>query len=456
MKSLPKIVKYPVKMDHPNADIEIYTGEFTLESDKYKIKINGELKFKWLPSIGATFTGTVQSGAEKLLKDDLDSNYRLIINEIDMGDCFIVNLAFTDEREHPKVKGIFTKHFTFGDHSIPVESISFAIPNLISFRGATVATKDDGLSFANVRTTFENKDFIIILDKSPDYIKRREKLYDEGGYFLFYAGSLAKREGNLNLTESRELFFCFDIFLTFLQGQRAKTVFHSGLFEDERAWTDYSNYRIQSFKSTFSWTLYHSSDGLSDLFNNFYSLWKGSSQGKDFLISVVHWYIEANNNSGYTEGSIILSQVALELLYNWLVVEKYGLLHGKDAASISASNKIRLLLSKLDISTKVPHDFIHLKRFVDSEADLTDAPDCITTIRNALVHSQIEKREKILKISLDIKLEALQVSLWYIELSLLYILGYEGKYSNRCIKKPFPMDREMLVPWMNGREVTRT
>ena len=63
---------------------------------------------------------------------------------------------------------------------------------------------------------------------------------------------------------------------------------------------------------------------------------------------------------------------------------------------------------------------------------LIDAPEAVVQIRNAIVHSQEEKRAKLNKIENMAKYEALQVCIWYIEVALLKILDYKGDYTNRC------------------------
>ncbi len=142
-----------------------------------------------------------------------------------------------------------------------------------------------------------------------------------------------------------------------------------------------------------------------------------------------------------------MAQTALELIYNWLLIEKKGLLIGRDAENINAANKIRLLNSHLNITNKAPDSFEKLQEFIDSNAEIIDAPDAIVQIRNAIVHSQLEKRKKITELHHKTKYEALQLCLWYIEMSLLFILDYNGMYSNRCSREIFPNDREQNVPW---------
>jgi hypothetical protein len=115
-----------------------------------------------------------------------------------------------------------------------------------------------------------------------------------------------------------------------------------------------------------------------------------------------------------------MAQTALELLYNWWIIENKKMILGKDSENINASNKIRLISSQLNISYSVPSSFTLLQKFVDENENINDAPEAIVQIRNAIVHSQQEKRKKLDSIHYKAKYEALQLSIWYIEMTLLF------------------------------------
>jgi hypothetical protein len=215
-----------------------------------------------------------------------------------------------------------------------------------------------------------------------------------------------------------------------------------GLHENEVIWTDYSDYFVDQYKPVPSWPQSHSINGLDELWKKFATLWKDEDD-KDFLVTAIHWYVEANSHSGFSEGSIIITQTGLELIYNWLIIEKHKLLSGKDAENIAASNKIRLLLSHLKVKFDIPDSFTQLKAIPDT----IDAPDTFVQIRNAIVHSQEEKRKKLRDMHYMAKYDALQLGLWYMELALLKILDFDGTYHNRCIRGVFSSQCNVKVPW---------
>ena len=99
------------------------------------------------------------------------------------------------------------------------------------------------------------------------------------------------------------------------------------------------------------------------------------------------------------------------------------------------------------MSYEIPSTYDHLK-VIANKFKTVDAPDIFVRIRNSIVHSQETKRKELANIPDEVKNEALQLSIWYIELSLLYILKFEGKYSDRStVSSALPVPDENYVPW---------
>lgn len=146
--------------------------------------------------------------------------------------------------------------------------------------------------------------------------------------------------------------------------------------------------------------------------------------------------LEANNDAVFVEGAIVLSQTNLELLFNWLIVEKNNAPSTSGYKTWNAAQKIRMLLSEINLPYGIEDQCKHLKAYVHQNQDWQhgDGPEVITRIRNALVHAQKKKRNQLVMIDAVVRNEALQLSLWYVERILLHILGYRGKYYNRMSK----------------------
>jgi hypothetical protein len=60
----------------------------------------------------------------------------------------------------------------------------------------------------------------------------------------------------------------------------------------------------------------------------------------------------------------IMVQMTLELIYNWLIMERNKLILGNDAENIVAAGRIRLLLLHLKVPTAVPAELTNLSAYV--------------------------------------------------------------------------------------------
>jgi len=413
-KDIPDAVSDSFIMTEANENIIIYEGEYFIKNSTENLKLNGKIVYEWLANSGVYFYG-VSTEIDSFLKaSNRSDTYSVIVDGLEVGNGFITNWGFGDLTE-AKIKGVISQYAVFGDKSVSVEKIRFSIPNLRDFFGIPVKRiTEKKISTSSDRIILEDETYKIIIDKCSDFKKRKESLEEKGGYILLFNGELTTKKGDLTHAETRDLFHCLDTFLTFLNGRRTSALFIQGTFEEKPIWTDYTDYFVDTYKTVQTWPQRHSIENLNELWKHFRLVWVKSPDDKNFLTSLINWYVEANGHDGFSEGSIILAQTALELVYNWWIVENKKMIIGRDSENIGASNKIRLLVSQLNISSNIPISFSELQSFKDTTDNVADAPDSIVYIRNAIVHSQEEKRKKLSAIQGRAKYEALQIYIWYI------------------------------------------
>jgi hypothetical protein len=420
------------KMQRPNASISIFEGEFFLKKGDIDISINGSVSFNWLPSPAVRFKGKHSRASLDILDLLRQDGLELTIGNSGLGKCFISHTSMESNSSECVIAGEIHSAAILGDKSIPVSSVRFTIPNLRHLMGLQVKRlQNEVIKSSNSRIELNNSDYRITIDKSFEFQELQELLEANGGYVTLYSGELIRKKGSIRFDEVQDLIHCLSIFLSFLNGRRCSPYFHQGLHEGNVIWTDFTAYNVDQYKSVATWPSKFSIEGFAELWANFSDLWKDDSN-RDFLVSAAHWYVEANSNSGYLEGSIVMVQIALELIYNWKVLERDQLILGKDGENISAANKIRLLLAQVNCSSRTPDSLKNLQEFIKSNNEIEDAVDAFVQIRNAIVHSQEEKRKRITKLDHKVKYEAQKLGLWYLEFSLLSILNFKGKYSNRC------------------------
>lgn len=443
-ENIPPAIMGSIEMREANSSLDIFEGDYLLKNETKEIKIQGKITFEWVPNSGVYFYGNTKIEEEGEIFSPINSNnyYSLFIDGLEFGQGFLTNFNVVNLTEI-KIKGVISQEAILGDKSISVEKVRFSIPNLRDFHGLPI--KNISKKYRG-RLIFEDDNYILTIDKCYDFKERKESLEEKGGYIILYNGELVNKKSTITHLDTKNLFHCINTFLTFLNGRRTSALFIQGIYDEQIIWTDYTDYFVDSYKVVQSWPQRHSITGLNKLWIRFRTLWSDPDD-KNFLTSLTHWYVEANGHARFSEGSIILAQTALELVYNWWIVEHKKMILGKDSENISASNKIRLLLSQLNISSTVPIGFALLQQFVNTTDNVVDAPDGIVYIRNAIVHSQEEKRKKLSAIHYKARYEALQVFIWYIEMTLLCILDYNGKCFNRCSKENLVIKAEENVPW---------
>jgi hypothetical protein len=440
---LPRIVISSILMKEPNESIPIYSGIFELSISGKSLTISGSLNLEWFPTKRVRFEGKIIECTielDELLK--LDLTYDIIIDGLKVGTSRFSEITLGDESE---CKGELNHNVIIGDRSVAVSKIQFAVPNLRDFFGHPVALNTNSMGMN--RLTLDTNEYSIIIDKLSNFPELHKKIKSHGGYIFLYSGEITKKNGPIYHDEFKQLAYCLSSFLSFLNGFQCSVYVAQGIYENEAIWTDYSPNTVGLYKTTFSWPCKLSIDGLNEAWQEFYKLWKEPDE-EGFINSAVHWYLEANSNS-IIENGIILTQIGLELVYNWLIVENKKILIGQDAESISGANKIRLLLSQIGLTNEIPDLLKDLKLHIDQN-NLPDGVEAFVQIRNALVHSREEKRRKIDQIDPHIIHQAYQLGLWYLELSILRIIEYRGKYRFRCSDKKWSGEDEIQVPWSDN------
>lgn len=412
-------------MNIPNEPLLIHEGHYKLVSNRTTYECIGKLEFYWMPSQQIRFSGCVPLKQE-LFNDHNDNVYlNILIDELIVGKGFFNNVSTSNTHE-ATIRGQVDGELVLGNKSITVDSIRFEIPNLRWMFGESIRF---GTILSGARLAMDDDKYLIYIDKIIDFKARYSLLEEEGGFMLTYTGCLTKKGKSISYEEVGKIMRAIHYFLSFINGTRTSAVFIKGIVNGDLVWTKYESAKVDPYKTVWSWIPKFNIENLPTLWKCFAKLLK-SEKENDWLTTAIHWYMEANRQTGYAEGSIIIVQCALELLYNRVIIEDKKKLKGKDAVRQSAANKIRLLLSTLEISAEIPPQLCNTICFNNK----VDGPGIIVDIRNAFVHGQEDKRKKLQAIPGVVIVEVLHLGILYVELVLLKLLGYKGPYFNRCIE----------------------
>lgn len=432
-------------MSQANQETLIFKGIYVLKTVNVEIEIDGEIWFMWLPDFKAKFYGNPLVNIDLYNLTLLFDRKEIIIN----GTVFGEVSGFDAKTGLGVIEGRISISNTshLGDVSQMVDRITFSIPNLKEFIGLPVGYKSENniVSISQSRIVLEDGEYQIIIDRCSNYSDLYKSLKTIGGYIIQYNGELRKKNGLLNFEEGREVLHCLNRFLHILNGINTSAIFLKGWKLDTLEWEDYTPYIVRPYKYVYSWSAIDTFDNIGHTWEKFRTYWL-SLDDRLILISIIHWYVEANINSAFIEGSIVMAQVALEGLFNWIIIEQDPAMNAVLAKKLekkSAEAKLFLLLKKIELNNGIPANLSHLAGI---KPRIKNGPTAITEIRNALVHGNRWKRNDLSLISNKAKIEVLKLSLWYIELLLLYALEYDGNYFNRC-SQSFLNSMPEPLPW---------
>lgn len=190
------------------------------------------------------------------------------------------------------------------------------------------------------------------------------------------------------------------------------------------------------WQSGYAWLDIHHGEFLAEAYSGFVTVLHDQKL-REAVSAALYWYLRSNrggDGAGIDSG-LILSQSALERL-------SVGVLQSSGSTiPKTAAEKIRAACLELGIPTKLPPHIKELQKARRKDPKRSDAVDMIVGVRNELVHP---KRRMAVKTA-PLIVPCWQLAQWYIEMFLLKLSGYSGRYSNRLRAKW--VGEVEFVPW---------
>ena len=298
-----------------------------------------------------------------------------------------------------------------------------------------------------IETTIEHMDLLCdewkIELKSLSSTQQSIKFLNEnGGYRLTHIGGIQKLDGSsFTGDDINECLTALCYFLSFVKGGWCNPICPVGFDETgHRVWELWSSPR-EAWHRPFSWFDTHSTEQLTVLFKGFMKMW-ANDDWRGALREIIYWYLNANFSSRGIDAGIILTQAAIERLSYEYAVKDKRLVTADGFKNLWASDKFRLLFSSLRIPLDIPLATSKLKKLAQNQKmKWIDAPHALTEIRNSLIHPEHKKRGQFDSAYFD----AWNLGLWYLEMGILAICGYNGTYGNRLnLRREGQVEN---VPW---------
>jgi hypothetical protein len=260
-------------------------------------------------------------------------------------------------------------------------------------------------------------------------------------YHFTHQGSLSRLDGDpFSASEARSHLEDLCKFLSFCSGRWVSTALAYGIGCDgELAYQEWGTGQVSPMGAADGWLdLYHAAE-MQNFFPTFISLFRSSSQSET-VNHALYWYIRAHTNLIGPDGACILLQTALERIAWQILVNDRHALSPKGFSDLAAADQLRLLFTYLSIPLSVPTELEELCKLTHGRG--LDGPEILTFIRNKLVHPpKLNSKQERYPYY-----QAYTLAKWYLELSLLKLGGFCGKYQNRTRKERWRGQVEN-VPW---------
>ena len=197
---------------------------------------------------------------------------------------------------------------------------------------------------------------------------------------------------------------------------------------------------------------FHESDqeGFGQVFDCLQSAYDDVTQ-REAVQTAFHWLIESEQCAGAVEGSLILQQCAFECLAWLVIVQKRKLCSTSGFKGLPAADKIRLLLSTFNIDYSIPAKSAGIAAYAKAFT-LTDLIEVFVDVRNALVHAEPNKAQRLVRPDHE------RSDLWYqvgclLQQAFLAVIGYQGKFVNRAVAAQYAVGGLQQVPWGTDRRL---
>lgn len=317
------------------------------------------------------------------------------------------------------------------------EEIRFSVINFPNF-----LSQEDAGTFRN-STVLSDSEFEVQLVPAGDGDEIYKTLKSSGGYGCTHLGTVRRSDGTgVPFETGLEALQRLHYFLSFACGAWTGIALPMGIDDDGGVkWREFGNRRMDQWGSRVSWLDRHNCQVLAPAYRGFATRW-ADEYSRGVLRKAIYWYLRSNSTTSGVDGGIILTQAALEYLAWTQLVESAAVLSKVGFEKLPASDRLRLLLSRLGIPLDIPPT---LESLIDLAPNPSwDGPRMFTEVRNDLVHP-VRKAGRFGVERLPY-FEIWTLGQWYLELVLLRLIGFDGVYHDRT--RPGGWVGEVrAVPW---------
>ena len=316
------------------------------------------------------------------------------------------------------------------------DSVEFQIPNFEPIFGSLCI---DGSHMSTCAHLIEYKDLRIEILPRHNAKELLNEARKTKGYVCTHVGRISKSTGRIKLSEAAKVSLAIGDLVSLLTAKSRYPVLLTGLVDNNVNFIVPFIGAVDEASENRGSVNYDVDSVLEDLFPKYYELLENKDWNGE-IKQLISWFLQASKTT-HKESTVVMTQVALEMA-SWIeLVENGNLMSQSGFEPLPASDKIRLLVNKLNLNLEYTPVLSNLEDF--GKAFKSDGLiDCYVQIRNALVHPKKKNRSKIsTNQHKAIIYEASLVGLHILELYLLYKVGFKKTIFNKITRKV------EVVPW---------
>jgi hypothetical protein len=332
------------------------------------------------------------------------------------------------------------RHTTDLGTGVSIRRRSFAVVNFIQIHGQGIW--DDEVFWAG-RLQLEACGWLLTLDQRKDLSDVIESLDAGGGFALTHAACIERTDGGyFDVAAADDIVDVLYALMSFACGRNVSFVLDAGANEaGQQTWRRWLIPSVDAWTDASTWFDAQRPHQLNAMFARLVLRWADIGWRHAVQLGI-YWYVLAMQNASTAESSIVLAFTGLELVgWFWLV----ELEESQSAAAfdkLGAAERLRRLLRRVGVTLSIPSALVRLVAHASS-ANWSDGPGALADLRNSSVHPK--RRARVFDAPDDVVWDASTLARWYLELSLLALLGHEGTYLNRTAR-PASYGLE-YVPW---------
>ena len=318
----------------------------------------------------------------------------------------------------------------------PLSLVEFRVVNFPRFLGKPGRPSQGRVILGSA--CLQGPPWTIDIEAAPNLWDTMKTLESYGGYAITHTGTITRSDGgSFAIEEVEYLLNGLCLFLSFARGAFCGLTLVVGKDQQgELAWERWGVEKVTPWHTSQRWFDTHHGEILSEAFPGFWIAFQKPNHSYPWISDM---YVNSNlgvNGVGM-DGGLILTHAALERLSHEIVCDR---LNGE-----KSGDWVARALRELNIPVAIPSTCQELNQVSNWE----HGPHALTAIRNDVVHSD----QKYDGISADTYYATWNLGLWYVELMLLRLFGYNGRYANRLNSARWEGHTE-VVPWASQDETT--